>query len=140
MKLMQDIYYGKMAEFAVYNWLESLNKKATYPDISIYKPGEGNYFEPDIVCGDIRLHVKSCVAVGTYLNSWTFHLKDGLISKPLDNDFIMFVTIYADRQEFDGYLAQANFITDIYGEPRKQGMEKKVIYEDKLLSKYNSIK
>lgn len=55
-KIEEDIFIGKIAEFAV--WLH-LKKKPDPPDIEIY-PSNKKTHSADLFCGDTKYHIKSC--------------------------------------------------------------------------------
>ena len=130
-KVQSDIYIGKMAEFAVWNYLIKCNKLATFPDIGIY-PKNLKSFDADIISKDIKVHVKSCNDIGVFPNSWLFQPNDTLCTFPSDKDFIAFVVCYPDNK-FESYFIQANKIINLYKIPIKINLNKKVIYEEDLI-------
>jgi hypothetical protein len=130
-KVESDIYIGKMAEFAVWNFLIEQSKSATFPDIGVY-PKELKSFDADITSGDVKIHVKSCMDVWEYPNSWVFQPNDSLCTSPSDKEFIAFVICSPDKK-FEAYFVLASKVIELYRPPRKEGLDKKVIYEENLM-------
>lgn len=130
-KVESDIYIGKMAEFAVWNLLIDQKKSATFPDIGVY-PKELKSFDADISSGEIKIHVKSCMDVSQYPNSWVFQPNDPLCISPSDKEFLALVICYPDSK-FEAYFVSASKLTKSYKPPRKEGLDKKVIYEEDLI-------
>jgi hypothetical protein len=131
-KVESDIYIGKMAEFAVWNFLVDQGKPATFPDIMIY-PKEMKSFDADITSGDIKVHVKSCMDVSQFPNSWVFQPNDSLCTSPSEKEFIAFVICYPAKK-FEAYFVSALKVIGMYRPPRKEGLDKKVIYEENLIT------
>jgi hypothetical protein len=131
LKVIADIYLGKMAEFAVWNLLQRQGKDATFPDIMIYKANKKSY-DADITSGDTKIHVKSCIAMGLYPLSWVFQPNDPLTISPSNKDFLALVSI-EEEKFFEAYFVKAIDVINIYEEPRKEGLQKKEIYESTLL-------
>jgi hypothetical protein len=130
-KVIADIYLGKMAEFAVWNLLQKQGKDATFPDIMIYQANKKSY-DADITAGDTKIHVKSCIAMGLYPVSWVFQPNDPVTINPSNKDFLALVSIEEDKY-FEAYFIKAIDVIEIYEAPRKEGLDKKVIYESTLL-------
>jgi len=130
-KVESDIYIGKMAEFAVWNFLIEQSKLATFPDIGVY-PKELKSFDADITSGDVKIHVKSCMDVGDFPNSWVFQPNDFLCTSPSDKEFIAFVICYPVNK-FEAYFISALKVLDMYRPPRNEWLHKKVIYEEELI-------
>jgi len=130
-KVISDIYIGKMAEFAVWNYLQRDGKDATFPDIMIYSANKKSY-DADITAGDVKIHVKSCVAMGVYPISWVFQPNDPVTISPSNKDFLALVSI-EDDNSFNAYFVKALDVLKIYEKPKKEGLDKKVIYESTLL-------
>jgi hypothetical protein len=130
-KVISDIYIGKMAEFAVWNYLQRDGKDATFPDIMIYLSNKKSY-DADITAGDVKIHVKSCVAMGVYPISWVFQPNDPVTINPSNKDFLALVSI-EDDNSFNAYFVKAADVLQIYEKPKKEGLDKKVIYESTLL-------
>ena len=130
-KIISDIYIGKMAEFAVWNYLQQDGKDATFPDIVIYSAKKKSY-DADITSGDVKIHVKCCVAMGVYPISWVFQPNDPVTINPSNKDFLALVSIEADNS-FNAYFVKAADVLQMYEAPKKVGLDKKVIYESTLL-------
>jgi hypothetical protein len=130
-KVISDIYIGKMSEFAVWNYLQRDGKDATFPDIMIY-PANKKSYDADITAGDVKIHVKSCVAMGVYPISWVFQPNDPVTINPSNKDFLALVSI-EDDNSFNAYFVKAADVLQIYEKPKKEGLDKKVIYESTLL-------
>jgi hypothetical protein len=130
-KVISDIYIGKMSEFAVWNYLQRDGKDATFPDIMIY-PANKKSYDADITAGDVKIHVKSCVAMGVYPISWVFQPNDPVTINPSNKDFLALVSI-EDDNSFNAYFVKAADMLQIYEKPKKEGLDKKVIYESTLL-------
>lgn len=131
LKVIADIYVGKMAEFAVWNYLQRDGKDATFPDIVIY-PAKKKSYDADITCGDVKIHVKSCISLGIYPVSWVFQPNDPVTISPSNKDFLALVSIEEERL-FQAYFVKAIDVINIYEAPKKEGLDKKVIYESTLL-------
>jgi len=131
-KVESDIYMGKMAEFAVWNFLVDQKKPATFPDIGVY-PKELKSFDADINSGDVKIHVKSCMDVSQFPNSWVFQPNDSLCISPSDKEFLALVISYPSKK-FEAYFVSASKVIELYRPPRKEGLDKKVIYEEDLIT------
>jgi hypothetical protein len=130
-KATKDIYLGKMAEFAVYNFLISQGKKVTFPDIAIYQTKQKSN-DADLVSDNNLIHVKSCMLVSSYPISWLFQPTDEVTINPKENDFFAF-TICTDKSEFYGYFAKSIDFIGMYRDPKLEHLKKKVIYEEDLI-------
>lgn len=132
-KVKSDIYFGKMAEFAVYNYLLSINRKCSTPDIMIYQAKQKSYDADLIVNDSVPLHVKSCINSPTYGNSWVFQPNDSLVNSPNENETIALVVMEYNLT-FSGYIVKATDVIDLYKPPRKAELNKKVLYEKDLIA------
>lgn len=132
-KLVAGIYMGKLAEFAVWNYLISVKKKASFPDVSIL-PADMKSYDADIVSEGTNVHVKSCMHVSNgYPISWLFYPNDPVTVDPQDNDFCAFVICYPDKR-FEGYFAKAIDLIKLYKDPKLSHLKKKVIYEEDIIA------
>jgi hypothetical protein len=131
-KVRSDIYLGKMAEFAVYNYLISKGKKCSSPDILIYEAKQKSYEADLFVNGSSPLHVKSCMDSKIYSNSWVFQPNDPLVISPTEDETIALV-IVKPNAEFDCYIVKALDVLDMYRAPRKIELNKKVLYEEDFI-------
>ena len=91
-KMMMDAYYGKIAEWAVYEYLIKLDLKPIEPDMEVYEV-EDKSFDADIQTINLDFHVKCCEE---RLNpSWVFQKdSDPLVTKPDERDLIA-VTVHS---------------------------------------------
>lgn len=83
-KIFDDIYNGKICEFAVFNFLMLKGKGCTPPDLKIYDKMDKS-FDCDLMSREKRIHVKSCRSNS---DSWVFEKNDPLVTNPTDNDYI----------------------------------------------------
>jgi hypothetical protein len=131
-KIKSDIYKGKLAEYAVYNFLVANGKQVTSPDIMIYNKHDKSFGADLYVNKTSPLHIKSCMHVDTLNNSWLFQPNDPVTILPSEDDMIAFVIIKPDAT-FYCYLARATEMIDIYSAPRNPLLRKKAIYESSLI-------
>jgi hypothetical protein len=131
-KVKNDIYIGKLAEFAVYNYLLSKGKIVSAPDIMIYESKKKSYDADLYINKESPLHVKSCIDTGSQYNSWLFQPNDPVTNEPTEDDMISFVVITPEAL-FYCYIVKASDILDTYREPRNKLLNKKVIYEIDLI-------
>lgn len=132
-KFKQDIYSGKLAEFAVYNYILSQGKSVTPPDIDIYH-GRKKSFDADLtVNNETPIHVKSCIETNGWELAWLFQPNDKLIAEPSDKEVIFLVTISASK-EFSAYILKAIDFIGKYEDPKFGILKKKVIYESNLIA------
>lgn len=130
-KIKQDIYLGKMAEYAVYNYLVENGKDVTPPDIMIYNKYNKS-FEADLFVNKTSpLHIKSCMNVDPIHNSWLFQPNDPLTRDPKEDDMIAFVVAMPDAT-FYSYIVKGMDIIKLYSLPRNPLLKKKAIYESSL--------
>ena len=127
-KIKNDIYIGKLAEFAVYNYLIYKGKTVSAPDIMIYESKKKSYDADLYINKESPLHIKSCIDIGVQHNSWLFQPNDPITNAPTEDDMIAFVVITPEAV-FYCYIIKASDILDMYREPRNQLLNKKVIYE-----------
>lgn len=138
-----DHFYGKIAEFAVYNYLS--NKfDISLPDVEIYSAKNKSYDSDLIITknnGDeILIHVKSqhTNRVNRYGKSWMFQQRDKLITNPKDNDVIILCSIIDSKTiEIMNYF-KAKDLTKFYRDPMKKELiglidPKTCLYYDDLI-------
>lgn len=123
-KVISDIYFGKVAEYQVFNTLMVKGKKPSPPDIMIYEAKDKS-FDADITCGLINVHVKSCQADSPFGVSWLFQPYDALIDHPSETDYLA-LCVLSDEPYM--YLVKAADME--YSTPVKRNLDKKVIYEN----------
>lgn len=145
-KIMNDIYFGKLAEYGVYKYLRMLKHHCTEPDTEIYKARKKSYDADLKVDHKFDIHVKTqtLVQAEKYGVSWMFQKRDPLIKEPKDNDFI-FLTLLDTRSGSFNLLGVANalHIQDLYGDPKIEWLNtKKTLYyidiKDELKDDINS--
>ncbi len=129
-KIISDIYNGKKAEFLVYNYLISKQKKLSSPDLNIYEKYNKSY-DSDLNIKEINIHVKSHNVNGNFPISWVFEKKDPLLSEMKENNFLALVVI--NREINYMYLKKISEVK--FKEPLKECLKKtKVcVYENDLL-------
>jgi len=92
MKTMMDRYYGKIAEWATYDYLTRLKLHPTKPDMKIYDVKDKS-FDADIQNAHNDFHVKCCKEEEN--PSWVFQRdSDPLITAPDEMDYIV-VTVHS---------------------------------------------
>jgi hypothetical protein len=128
-KIIKDIYYGKLAEFMVYNFLISKGKKPSVPDVTIYDKKRKS-FDADIISGKNNIHVKCHKVNNLFAISWMFQKTDPLIINGQDNDFLALVVLDED----ESYMYLENIKNVIFGLPMKESLRKTKVclYESSL--------
>ena len=128
-KIVKDIYYGKVAECMVFDFLLKKGKLSLPPDFMLYSK-KYKSFDSDLRIDNSNIHIKSCINGGKFPNSWLFQPYDTLTTSPSPKDFLALVVLSAASYAY--FLPALNAI-DLYQEPLKKSLNKKVIYEKKLL-------
>ena len=130
-KIKKDIFYGKTAEFMVYNYLIKAGKNPTTPDLNIYI-GKNKSYDADIALGDNNLHVKSHLINNNFPVSWLFQKNDPLIINKNKNDFLVLVVINNDDDRNFMYVLNINDVS--FKEPIKESLRqsKLCLYESDL--------
>ena len=128
-KIIQDIYYGKVAEFMVSNMLLEHGRQPSTPDLEIYQARQKSY-DADLTCNGVAIHVKSHMYSGYYPVSWVFQKRDRL-TQGGSKDYLALVVM---DERFSGhcYLLQANGVK--FEPPKKESLRanKVCIYERSL--------
>jgi hypothetical protein len=70
--------------------------------------------------------------MGVYPISWVFQPNDPVTINPSNKDFLALVSI-EDDNSFNAYFVKAVDVLEMYEKPKKEGLDKKVIYESTLL-------
>ena len=133
-RVKEQIYAGKMAEYAVFNFLVDKYERVSEPDIMIYGAEKKSY-DADIRVDGNNLHIKSCAYGTKYPNSWLFQPTDKVTTEPNEKDMIAFV-MYEGSTNFTGYFVKAIDVLSLYTLPMKEELiklGKKFIYEEDLL-------
>lgn len=132
-KVKSDIYLGKLAEFAVFNYLYLKGKNVSAPDIMIYEADRKSYDADLFIDDKFPIHVKSCVQLQGWGNSWVFQPNDPLVLSPKEDETIALVVV-SPMGEFYCYIVSATDVVLMYREPRKASLNKKVLYEEDFIS------
>tara|TARA_R110001632_G_scaffold220795_1_gene350927 strand:- start:148 stop:654 length:507 start_codon:yes stop_codon:yes gene_type:complete len=93
-KIVKDIYNGKKAEFLVYNFLISQERKLNSPDLNIYGKHNKSY-DSDLILVNIKIHVKSHEVNHKFPVSWVFQKTDPLL-KVEENNYLALVVLNKD--------------------------------------------
>lgn len=132
-KIILDITIGKIAEFAVFNYMYSQGYFVTYPDLRVYEK-EKKSFDSDLyVIKDgltFRMHVKSqkLNMSKQFGESWSFQNNDPLIIKPTNKDYIALCIVDNLNVKIND-IVKANKILGKYSDPKKKSLTtKKVLY------------
>lgn len=130
-KIKLDIYNGKIAECCVFNYLEGEGFKTTPPDFAIY-PKKRKNFDADLVSGDMRFHIKSCMKSSKYPNSWLFQKNDPLITCNLTDDYLILCVMNDDST---GFAYSVKYNSELLSEPVvfQLRSSKVAIYEENIL-------
>jgi hypothetical protein len=115
----------------VWNFLIAQGKSSTFPDIGVY-PRKLKSYDADIISVGNDIHVKCCMDAGSYPNSWLFQPNEDVCTTPSDKEFVVLVVCYPAKR-FEAYFVQAKNLVRLYRPPLKQGLDKKVIYEEDLV-------
>jgi len=116
-KIIDDIFVGKLAEYAAYKFLLSRGKKVTEPDTQVYAANKKS-FSADLTDGINHYHVK-CMkksAAERFGLSWSFQIEDRLITRPANNDVMLLCEI--DGTDVDiKTIIKATKVTELYTKP-----------------------
>lgn len=116
-KIIEDIYIGKVAEYATYNYLKSKGRQLEAPDIKIYG-AKNKSFSADLSDGSLMFHVK-CMKHDTAKRfglSWSFQKEDPLVTRP-DNRDVLVLCEYIDGTIDIKSVIQAKRVINIYTKP-----------------------
>ena len=129
-KIINDIYNGKKAEFLVYNFLISKQKKLISPDLNIYGKYDKSY-DADLYLENVNIHVKSHKVNGNFPVSWVFQKKDPLLLEVKNSDYLALVVMNEDIN----YMYLKNIKDVVFNEPVKESLRKtkSCIYESDFL-------
>jgi hypothetical protein len=125
-KIINDIYNGKIAEFMVYNFLITRNKKPSSPDLNIYEKYDKSY-NADLITDNANIHVKSHNVNGNFPVSWVFQKRDPLLTSTKENDYLALVVMNKDVN----YMYLKNVLEVEFKEPVKESLRdtKSCVYE-----------
>lgn len=133
-KIINDIYIGKMGEFAVFNFAIENKRKTSPPDIQIYDTKYKSH-DADLISNGKNIHVKTKILAGVGDVYWTFNPNDPIVSNPSDDDFVSLVSVQAELKEFYAYFVPAKNLLHIYEDARYGDIKNKFVFEEVLLSK-----
>ena len=126
-KVIQDIYYGKIAEMMLHKKFKELGKHPRPIDFHIYEAKDKS-FDCDIQITSSMVHVKSCLNTSAFPNSWLFQPNDPVVTSPTPTDVLALVVLAKDSY---CYIGQAFGVS--YSNPVKETLNKKVIYENNVV-------
>jgi hypothetical protein len=138
-KIIDDIFVGKLAEYASYKLLLGRGKQVTEPDSQIYSARKKS-FSADLTDGINHYHVK-CMKKSTaerFGLSWSFQIEDKLVTKPADTDVMILCEI--DGTDVDiKTIIRASKVTGLYTKPvlRKLWHIKRVLMWDDVYEQQN---
>lgn len=94
-KIKNDIYLGKVAEYAMYNYYVSRGFKVSVPDVQVYD-AKSKSFDADLTLYsdmEYKIHVKSHFIGSVFPTSWVFQKEDPLVIHPKEYDIIALCNI-----------------------------------------------
>ena len=124
-KIKQDIYYGKLAEYAVWLTYTDMNQDCTKPDLAIYKGRNKSYSADMIVNNAHNLHVKSQLlqTAKQFGLSWMFQKNDPLVKTPLLSDYVVLcVTLNTNKVRVFEPI-KAKDLVKKYKKPKKKQLQ-----------------
>jgi hypothetical protein len=137
-KIQNDIFTGKMSEFAVHEYLEDKVEELSEPDLKIYK-GRQKRFDFDLTANGYNFHVKSQTkhAAEEYGESWTFQFSDSqgngcdknIFGGYSENDYVCFVLSDESNYKIEK-IVKVSEIQKKFALPRIKRLQdfKRVIY------------
>lgn len=125
-KIKQDIYYGKLAEYAVYAMYLEMGQECTKPDIGVYKRRNKSYNADMIVNDTFNLHVKSQLIKQSerFGLSWMFQKNDPLVNHPSSIDYVIFTLIINNNKVRVFNPVKAPDLIGVYKSPKKRELKK----------------
>lgn len=134
-KIKNDIYLGKVAEYAVYNHYYQNFGKISKPDVKVYR-GKDKSYDADLKTKKSLVHVKSYFSKSSYPPSWVFQKSDPLVHSPKENDVII-LCIVDETGKGKGYVGDATTLQEYYKPLRKASLDSKTaIYLNDLMHLY----
>ena len=136
-KMLDDITIGAMAEWAVYKHLKEKGVECSKPDFEIYD-AKKKAFSADLITTNHAVHVKSqsLLSANKYGSSWLFQKTDKLLSKPSDQDVMVFCIVDGEEVEIKALVSVVDVVdNDLTSEPKvwKYRFTKHAIYLDEVL-------
>jgi hypothetical protein len=132
LKIKNDIFVGKMAEFAIYFiFLDRGIKDISIPDLKVYDK-RFKSFDADLKTEKINLHIKTQDLQSSlkYGISWVFQKEDSLVKNPKDNDY--FIGTQFDNNTFEVKIMLPKYVKNLkFDEPRLKKLSSKTcVYLD----------
>lgn len=135
-KIKNDIYIGKLAEYAVY-YLYNERKGCIVkkPDIEVYEANKKS-FNADLNYikegKKYEIHVKAQYIEQSkrFGKSWSFQKEDSLTTRPKTNEFIVFCSVLDNKTVEVIQPIRATKLKEFYSDPKLDKLKgiKKVIY------------
>lgn len=131
-KLETDIIRGKLAEWAVYSWLQIVRPNVSQPDMELYTDSQMNELRhaPDLVADGTRFGVKAC-KMSDKDPSWVFQKTD-----PVNDNLYFFSQV---DEEFGygkvklSWLVSADVVRDLAAPLRNNAPSKFAVYDKHLV-------
>jgi hypothetical protein len=139
-KIVNDIYVGKLCEYAVFKLLKSKNKSVNEPDLKVYSARRKS-FSADLTDGKFQYHVKGMkqeTAIRFGL-SWSFQVEDKLVKFPTDNDVLVLCEIAGNDVDIKTII-KAKDLSELYTFPKLAKLKhiKRVLMWDDIYNKLRS--
>lgn len=136
-KMREDIIIGKMGEIAAYQYLKARGYSVSKPDFKIYEASRKSY-DADLVteCGK-KVHVKAqgYRSMVRYGSSWLLQKSDKITKKPLEEEYVLMVSVSGTEADVLGIVRQSDLIEyELFESPKvsRYGMTKVALYFDTI--------
>lgn len=132
-KIVEDIYVGKLAEYATYKMLISKGREVSEPDLAVYSAKKKS-FSPDLSDGRLNFHVK-CMKKSMaerFGLSWSFQIEDKLVKRPSNEDALILCEVDNNVVDIKAVI-RANRVVDLYTKPALKklwNIKKVLMWED----------
>jgi hypothetical protein len=125
-KVRNDIYIGKCAEYSVYNAFSFID--ISEPDTNIYNSYEKSY-DCDLYAENLEIHVKAHRPT-KFPVSWLFQPNEKVVYQPNKNELLALCDLERPAGGGALYLMTAEYAVDLYKDPLspKLAGKKKCIY------------
>ena len=138
--IIEQITYGKIAEWAAYIYVISHGAWCSAPDMEVYEK-RNKSFDADLISGRYDIHVKSQTkrSMTQYGASWMFQKNDPLTINPTDRDYLFLVST---KEYIEGLPIEAHIIKhmkakdalQLYKSPiKKELTTKQTLYLEDLI-------
>jgi len=136
-KRVEDAITGKMAEFAVYEFLKSKFKVVSKPCLRVYNWGDKTY-SPDLIADGIKIQVKAQDLQSIHLWEMSWVMEERSINKHYDQVFVLCVRIDFNKIMIVSVVPFKELLK-IRSKPKKDNLHTKIAfyYKDLLTSKLN---